>query len=334
MVLGKEYRIPLPLTVEEYRIAQLYMIAKKSRLESEGAESGVQILVNEPYEGGPGPSGSGQYTKKVYYVASHLPGWLKALVPKDAFSVEEEAWNAYPYTKTRFTCPMMERFSIEVETVYTADGGHQDNVFKLSSSDRRANEPDLIDVVRDQAMDASYLEAEDPRVYVSQKTGRGPLGDDWIHDYWKECEGKETPLKNGKAIMCAYKICKVEFKYWGMQTKIEKFIHDVALRKTMCKAHQQAWAWMDEWWGLTIDDIRAIEEETMAILRRKYAAEEQGEPQPLPQANRGPTVAKPQPEPVTKPEPKPVAKPDPKLLTKPEPKSDPKPDPKLVSKSG
>ena len=33
-MLIKEYRIPLPLTVDEYKIAQLYMIAKKSRQES------------------------------------------------------------------------------------------------------------------------------------------------------------------------------------------------------------------------------------------------------------------------------------------------------------
>jgi hypothetical protein len=33
-MLIKEYRIPLPLTVEEYKIAQLYMIAKKSREET------------------------------------------------------------------------------------------------------------------------------------------------------------------------------------------------------------------------------------------------------------------------------------------------------------
>lgn len=26
--------------------------------------------------------------------------------------------------------------------------------------------------------------------------------------------------------MCAYKLCRVEFRYWGMQTKLEKFIHD------------------------------------------------------------------------------------------------------------
>lgn len=50
---------------------------KKSREESKGADSGVEILVNEPYEGGPGGDGNtggGQYTRKIYHVGSHLPG--------------------------------------------------------------------------------------------------------------------------------------------------------------------------------------------------------------------------------------------------------------------
>lgn len=34
-MLIKEYRIPLPLTVEEYRIAQLYMIAVSQTTERE-----------------------------------------------------------------------------------------------------------------------------------------------------------------------------------------------------------------------------------------------------------------------------------------------------------
>ena len=37
--------------------------------------------------------------------------------------------------------PMTERFSIEVETVYTNDGGHQENIFNLSKSDRKSIEP-------------------------------------------------------------------------------------------------------------------------------------------------------------------------------------------------
>lgn len=59
------------MSVDEYRIAQLYMIQKKSREESHGAGSGVEILVNEPYQNGPG--GSGQYTYKIYHIGSHLP---------------------------------------------------------------------------------------------------------------------------------------------------------------------------------------------------------------------------------------------------------------------
>jgi membrane-associated phosphatidylinositol transfer protein len=37
----------------------------------------------------------------------------------------------------------------------------------------------------------------------------------------------------------------------------------------MFKAHTQAWAWMDEWHGLTIDDIRQIERQTQEALKKK-----------------------------------------------------------------
>lgn len=45
--------------------------------------------------------------------------------------IEEEAWNAYPYTKTRYRCPFIERFILEVETCYQADFGTQENIFQL-----------------------------------------------------------------------------------------------------------------------------------------------------------------------------------------------------------
>ncbi|KAF5282248.1 hypothetical protein FQR65_LT14380 [Abscondita terminalis] len=268
-MLIKEYRIPLPLTVEEYRIAQLYMIAKKSRDESSGAGSGVEFLVNEPYTDGPG--GHGQYTHKIYHIGSHLPGWLKGILPKTALMVDEEAWNAYPYTKTRYTCPFVEKFYLEIETYYFGDNGHQENVFKLSGSELRNRLVDLIDVVKDQLYGADYIRDEDPKLFQSEKTGRGPLSETWLDDYWREVEGKPQPLPNGKSLMCAYKLCRVEFRYWGMQTKIERFIHDVALRKTMVRAHRQAWAWQDEWCGLTMEDIREIERQTQLALKRKMA---------------------------------------------------------------
>ncbi|KAJ3661841.1 hypothetical protein Zmor_006222 [Zophobas morio] len=251
------------------------MIAKKSREESSGAGSGVEILVNEPYKDGPG--GQGQYTHKIYHVGSHLPGWLKGILPKTALMVEEEAWNAYPYTKTRYTCPFVEKFSLEIETYYYEDNGHQENVFHLTGGDLRNRIVDVINVVKDQLYGADYLKSEDPSFYKSEKSGRGPLTENWLEDYWREVQGKPQPLPNGKALMCAYKLCKVEFRYWGMQTKIEKFIHDIALRKTMLRAHRQAWAWQDEWHGLTMEDIREIEKQTQLALKRKMGQNEDEE---------------------------------------------------------
>lgn len=37
----------------------------------------------------------------------------------------------------------------------------------------------------------------------------------------------------------------------------------------MLMGHRQAWVWQDEWYGLTIDDIRQLEEETQRVLAMK-----------------------------------------------------------------
>lgn len=257
----------MPMSVEEYRIAQLYMIQKKSREESCGEGSGVEILENKPYTDGPG--GTGQYTHKVYHIGMHIPSWFRSILPKAALRVEEESWNAYPYTRTRYTCPFVEKFSIDIETYYKPDTGNQADVFNMSAAEKRQRTIDPIDIVTDPIPPHEYKSEEDTRLYKSVKTQRGPLQDDWIEEY-NNNPGK-TP------IMCAYKLCKVEFRYWGMQSKIERFIHDVGLRKVMVRAHRQAWCWQDEWYGLTMEDIRQLELETQLALARKMAQFSQAE---------------------------------------------------------
>lgn len=39
----------------------------------------------------------------------------------------------------------------------------------------------------------------------------------------------------------------------------------------MVRAHRQAWCWQDEWYGLTIEDIRQLELETQLALAKKMA---------------------------------------------------------------
>ena len=44
---------------------------------------------------------------------------------------------------------------------------------------------DHIDVVKDQ--DQNYVAEEDPTVFVSEKTARGPLDSNWVQEYSDAC---------------------------------------------------------------------------------------------------------------------------------------------------
>ena len=64
-------------------------------------------------------------------------GWFRAILPKSALRVEEEAWNAYPYTRTIYRCPFIEKFVLEIETRYKDEGGLNENIFDLSKAEMR-----------------------------------------------------------------------------------------------------------------------------------------------------------------------------------------------------
>jgi len=244
-----EYQIPMPLTVEEYKVAQLYMVAKFSRQRTTKGE-GIEILKNEPYED---ENGKGQYTHKVIHLGSHLPSWVKAVIPGSMTQVEEKSWNAYPYVKTLYTCPFFgERFSIITETRYFADSGSQTNALKLSETALSQRTVDLIDIAANPVDPKYYKKEEDPKLYSSTKTSRGPLSKDWI--------------KTTTPIMTEYKLATVEFKVWGLQTKAEAWLQKAMVRDVLLLGHKQAFCWIDEWYGLTMDDIRVIEEETKIML--------------------------------------------------------------------
>jgi hypothetical protein len=90
------------------------------------------------------------------------------------------------------------------------------------------------------------------------------------------------PLKVGwqktqTPVMCAYKLVTVEFKWFGLQGRMEKFIHGVRsfcclgilFANNMCvqvyprlftKLHREVVCWMDKWIELTMEDIRRLEE--------------------------------------------------------------------------
>lgn len=128
---------------------------------------------------------------------------------------------------------------------------------------------------------------QDLRYFKSEKTSRGILQEGW--------RDTQDP------IMCSYKLVTVKFEVWGLQTRVEQFVHKVrghgrsvcmrtylefalkylnekhlsingikvvlgalavtvlsfavlkVIRDVLLLGHRQAFAWVDEWIGTSVD---------------------------------------------------------------------------------
>ncbi|XP_032086116.1 cytoplasmic phosphatidylinositol transfer protein 1-like [Thamnophis elegans] len=241
-MLVKEYRICMPLTTEEYRVGQLYTISKHSHQESDRGE-GVEVVKNEPHEDP--VHGPGQFTEKRVHLSSKLPSWARAVTPR-IFYITEKAWNYYPYTITEYTCSFLPKFSIYIETKYEDNCGNGTNIF-LNEKLLGDHDVMFLDIAFDEIPERYYRSLEDLRSFCSAKTGRGPLQEGW--------------REHTQPIMCSYKLVTVKFEVWGLQTRVEQFVHKV-IRDILLIGHRQAFAWVDEWSGMTMDEVRLYEKET------------------------------------------------------------------------
>ncbi|XP_041350271.1 phosphatidylinositol transfer protein alpha isoform-like [Gigantopelta aegis] len=263
-MLLKEFRIVLPMTVEEYQVAQLYSVAEASKNETGGGE-GIEVLKNEPFDADNAPPDSpmksaygtyttGQFTHKIYHLQSKVPGWIRFLAPKGSLEIHEKAWNAYPYCRTVINNPdyMKENFYIIIESMHYEDRGETENIHDLDNEDLKKRQVVNIDIAHDPVRRGDYKEEWDPTKFKSTKTDRGALtGPDW-----------KTSVR---PVMCSYKLVRCYFKWFGLQNRVEKFIMTQEQR-LFFNFHRQVFCWTDKWYGLTMEDIRKIEEETKKQL--------------------------------------------------------------------
>ncbi|GMF21527.1 unnamed protein product [Phytophthora lilii] len=109
MVLIHEFRVPLHMTVDEFQVAQLYMVVNASeKLTGDG--EGVEILVNEPYDNTDG---------------------------HDSMVLIEEAWNSYPHCVTVIVNGYLakHKFYISIESMHKADRGDSENALGMSNNE-------------------------------------------------------------------------------------------------------------------------------------------------------------------------------------------------------
>jgi len=240
----KEYRICMPLSVEEYHRGQIYVIGRHSEEQSEAGD-GIETVLNEPCEH---PlKGKGRKTVKKVHLNNKLPRWAKLICP--SVYILETAYNYYPYTTTEYSCPWLTGLKILIETRYEDNDG-TNNEFSDSQISKdfpqhfKNREIVHVDLVKDKVSEKHYKPEEDCTKFQSSKTGRGKLKSDW----------KTT----SKPLMCSYKLVLVQFNLWGFQMKAETFIHGF-ISETLLLAHRQAVCWIDNWFDMTLDEVRAYE---------------------------------------------------------------------------
>ncbi|MBN3277476.1 PITC1 protein, partial [Polyodon spathula] len=150
-------------------------------------------------------------------------------------------------------CSFLPKFSIHIETKYEDNNGSNDKIFGSEAQDVN-REVCFVDIAYDEVPERYYKESEDLRYFKSEKTSRGLLKEGW--------RDSQQP------IMCSYKLVTVKFEVWGLQTRVEQFVHKV-VRDVLLLGHRQAFAWVDEWIDMTMDEVREFERATQEATNKK-----------------------------------------------------------------
>ncbi|XP_044480013.1 phosphatidylinositol transfer protein 1-like isoform X2 [Mangifera indica] len=254
MVQIMEFRIVMPVSLEEYQIAQAYMVMKMQQQNSNGDE-GVEVLENRPFEND--LYGRGQFTSKVYQLQSKAPAWLTTFAPTDALVMQEEAWNAYPRCKTVIKCPYFTKFSLTIETIHKSDSGQSENVHNLSEEQLAARQVEVLDIAstaRDYWSYAIGSNSTDFSTFKSKRTGRGPLLEGW--------QDRCNP------VMTAYKLVTIDAPYWGFGYRLEQALL-AGERALFLESHRNCFGWIDEWFGMTMPQIRQLERQSDSSLNQR-----------------------------------------------------------------
>ncbi|XP_058455320.1 cytoplasmic phosphatidylinositol transfer protein 1 isoform X1 [Malaya genurostris] len=151
-------------------------------------------------------------------------------------------------------CSFIPKLNIKIHTKFENDPGTSENCLNIPHEKLEERLVDFVDIAFDELNGKHYKEDEDPKFFKSALTGRGPLLEGW----------KQTD----EPIMCSYKLVQVSFEVWGLQTKVEDFIHN-CIRDILLLGHRQAFVWIDEWHWMSIDDVRKYESEKQKEANRK-----------------------------------------------------------------
>ncbi|KAG9392171.1 Phosphatidylinositol transfer protein [Carpediemonas membranifera] len=253
----REFRIPMPLDLEQYYLAQMYMNAR-APIEDSADGGSMEILVPSTPRVDEETGQDYIYTHKVFHISTFLPKWVRILLPGaakvDAF---ETSFAQYPeLVRTEYYCPLLRKhFKLVVlSSHYADDNCGQHNALHLSEKDLARRSVDVIDILEDDLPEDEFEEEFAPDKWPTR-----------LEPGWRDREG----------VMTAYKVVKIKVGIIGFQNRLERFLLYL-IRNQFLKYHQKSFAWKPYWRDMTIDDVRAMELKTTSELHARFGGRDDG----------------------------------------------------------
>lgn len=244
--------------MRQYNRGHHYSLNEVSKTHTNG-DTGCTILTNEPFFSA--DRGHGQYTHKLLYLGryapfchcsshhSHVHPYVAATLPKHYFFVHEKSWNTFPHFHTECTHESLSGFSITIDSMHLEADCNADNVFELAEQELAERQVIYIDIAKQLPQDQV-----DFSEFKSIATRRGPLVGEW----WK----------TEPHVMCCYKLARINFRYFGVQSRLEAVLL-VKQQMLITCFNKEVWRLIDQWHPLTIEEIKALEATLAAELEEK-----------------------------------------------------------------
>ena len=299
MRLVYEYRIPMPLTVEEQKVGFRFIMVEgmyRYRLRhtldnmfyvklcrETGGGAGTLFLEHLPYSLQDYPEvcpidhfkgdskykdEEGVYTYKTHHAGNRMPWWLVTLFHKDMLVMHEETWNSHPFYHQTFTLPELfaSKFSTTVKSmvVATEPKGElemEENIFGLSPEDLERRQMSTLNIA-DKMFEKKMPGGKSPDIFKSRKTGRGPLSKGW---------------QDSDALSVTHMLIIIHLAGPDVFPKKLHSFGQRMIKKLMWRYYGEMFLKMDDWIDLTTEEIVKLEEECMRELPMRMLEKDKGD---------------------------------------------------------
>jgi hypothetical protein len=231
-----EYRIPVPLTLDEYQIGIDYAYFSGIK-EQMGTGAGVTLLERREFEEDDPKDirmEAGTYRRKENQFGHHLPAILRGLAPEGSLAVIEESWDCFPYKKSVFKSAYMgESFYLEVrQMIVEDDRGDLENPLMLEE-EYLGREIEYIDILLDDKTSSPLEGGADVVTFQSEKHERGPI--------------KENFHESHEPITTVYSAVIFRLVTPMLQETAENLLLSWGVRDMLLAVHRRAYCTIDAW---------------------------------------------------------------------------------------